>query len=49
MSNEEEKSQVPEEHQQQTVPEESQEKVSEEQPSTDPKIGYGDANEQSDE
>ena len=47
MSNEE-KPQVPEEPQQ-TAPEEPKEEVSEEQPTTEPKIGFGDASEQSDE
>ena len=47
MSNEE-KPQVPEEPQQ-TAPEELKEEVSEEQPTTEPKIGFGDATEQSDE
>ncbi|MCP4257857.1 MAG: hypothetical protein GY774_10065 [Planctomycetes bacterium] len=53
MSNEE-KPQVPEEPQQtapeesqQAAPEEPQEDVSEEQSSTEPKIGFGDATEQS--
>ncbi len=47
MSNEE-KPQVPEEPQQ-TTPEESQEEICEEKPPTEPKIGSGDATEQSDE
>jgi hypothetical protein len=47
MSNEE-KPQVPEEPQQ-TAPEDSQEEICEEQSPKEPKIGFGDAAEQSDE